>query len=493
MVERERAVGRVVEERVVDRPRPLGLDLVHAGDEPDPELARARAEALLGRRADRDRVLRDARERLLRAGVLPAGERLRPPRRRIDRHERLGEDDELGSVARGLGGETLELVERPLAIEDDRLRLDAGDRDGAIHTGSLVVARAEARAHACGDDRRDARGPALGRRRLRLAHRAAAHVGTARARARARARPAVRGAHRGRLAVGRDRGGGVLRRLRDRCAPRLARRSSPARPWGSRRSRSSSRRCRSRTASRSCRSSSRCSSRSRPRSRSCRRSRRGRRSPCGRRAGISPRAPSRRPASCSCSPPSRRRSAHASPALLAVYPLYSAVLAAFAHRLEGRAAAVGLLRGLLVGLFSFTAFYSTLAILLPAHRDRRRVRRSRRRRAHGAGGVASPHPPPPGVSIRTRSPARSAVVTFAGCSSPLTSVRPGAPSPPPAAPFGAWRAALREHGEPAVLEDAQLAHDAVAAAVRARAARALAQLPALDAQRIRRARAPRPA
>ena len=50
--------------------------------------------------------------------------------------------------------------------------------------------------------------------------------------------------------------------------------------------------------------------------------------------------------------------------LLAVYPLYSAVLAAFAHRLEGRAAAVGLLRGLLVGLFSFTAFYATLAILL---------------------------------------------------------------------------------------------------------------------------------
>jgi len=51
--------------------------------------------------------------------------------------------------------------------------------------------------------------------------------------------------------------------------------------------------------------------------------------------------------------------------LLAVYPLYSAVLAAFAHRLQGRAAAVGLLRGLLVGLFSFAAFYSALALLLP--------------------------------------------------------------------------------------------------------------------------------
>jgi len=51
--------------------------------------------------------------------------------------------------------------------------------------------------------------------------------------------------------------------------------------------------------------------------------------------------------------------------LLAVYPLYSAVLATFAHRLEGRAAAIGLLRGLLVGLFSFAAFYSVLALVLP--------------------------------------------------------------------------------------------------------------------------------
>jgi len=50
--------------------------------------------------------------------------------------------------------------------------------------------------------------------------------------------------------------------------------------------------------------------------------------------------------------------------LLAVYPLYSAVLAAFAYRLEGRAAAIGLLRGLLVGLFSFAAFYTALAVLL---------------------------------------------------------------------------------------------------------------------------------
>ena len=50
--------------------------------------------------------------------------------------------------------------------------------------------------------------------------------------------------------------------------------------------------------------------------------------------------------------------------LLAVYPLYSAVLAAFAHRLQGSAAAIALLRGLLVGLFSFTAFYAVLPELL---------------------------------------------------------------------------------------------------------------------------------
>jgi hypothetical protein len=50
--------------------------------------------------------------------------------------------------------------------------------------------------------------------------------------------------------------------------------------------------------------------------------------------------------------------------LLAVYPLYSAVLAAFAHRLQGPAAAIHLLRGLLVGLFSFTAFYGVLGALL---------------------------------------------------------------------------------------------------------------------------------
>lgn len=48
--------------------------------------------------------------------------------------------------------------------------------------------------------------------------------------------------------------------------------------------------------------------------------------------------------------------------LLAVYPLYTVVLAAFAQRQEGRFGAVQILRGLLLGLFSFAAFYATLAL-----------------------------------------------------------------------------------------------------------------------------------
>ena len=45
--------------------------------------------------------------------------------------------------------------------------------------------------------------------------------------------------------------------------------------------------------------------------------------------------------------------------------------------------------------------------------------------------------------------------------------------------------ALGQEGEAAALEDAELAHDPVASAVVARAARAAAQLVALDAERVR--------
>lgn len=50
--------------------------------------------------------------------------------------------------------------------------------------------------------------------------------------------------------------------------------------------------------------------------------------------------------------------------LIAPFPLYATVLAAFAHRVEGAAPAVGVLRGLLLGLFAFAAFFCILALAL---------------------------------------------------------------------------------------------------------------------------------
>ena len=51
--------------------------------------------------------------------------------------------------------------------------------------------------------------------------------------------------------------------------------------------------------------------------------------------------------------------------LIAPFPLYAAVLAAFAHRLQGAGQAVGVVRGLLLGLFAFAAFFLALSVLLP--------------------------------------------------------------------------------------------------------------------------------
>jgi len=50
--------------------------------------------------------------------------------------------------------------------------------------------------------------------------------------------------------------------------------------------------------------------------------------------------------------------------LLATYPLFGAVLAAFAHQLSGAAAAERVLRGLLIGLFGFTGFFLLLTLAI---------------------------------------------------------------------------------------------------------------------------------
>jgi hypothetical protein len=50
--------------------------------------------------------------------------------------------------------------------------------------------------------------------------------------------------------------------------------------------------------------------------------------------------------------------------LLATYPLFAAILTAFAHHLQGAGAAVSVLRGLLFGLFAFASFCLVLAVSL---------------------------------------------------------------------------------------------------------------------------------
>lgn len=50
--------------------------------------------------------------------------------------------------------------------------------------------------------------------------------------------------------------------------------------------------------------------------------------------------------------------------LLAPFPLFTTILAAFAHHQAGPAAAIKVLRGLMMGLFSYASFFFVLAILL---------------------------------------------------------------------------------------------------------------------------------
>ncbi len=52
--------------------------------------------------------------------------------------------------------------------------------------------------------------------------------------------------------------------------------------------------------------------------------------------------------------------------ICASYPAFAATLAAFAHRADGKAAAVRVLRGLLAGLFAFVGFFAVLELTLEA-------------------------------------------------------------------------------------------------------------------------------
>ena len=50
--------------------------------------------------------------------------------------------------------------------------------------------------------------------------------------------------------------------------------------------------------------------------------------------------------------------------LISPFPIFTATLAAFAHHQHGSTAAINVLRGLLMGLFSFASFFFTTAVLI---------------------------------------------------------------------------------------------------------------------------------
>jgi hypothetical protein len=50
--------------------------------------------------------------------------------------------------------------------------------------------------------------------------------------------------------------------------------------------------------------------------------------------------------------------------LLATIPLYTIILTVFAHRSQGFAGAINVLRGLLFGLFGFASFFLVFGLLL---------------------------------------------------------------------------------------------------------------------------------
>ncbi len=50
--------------------------------------------------------------------------------------------------------------------------------------------------------------------------------------------------------------------------------------------------------------------------------------------------------------------------LVAAFPVYAVVLAGFTHHLDGRAQAMEVLRGLLIGLVAFTGFFAVINVTL---------------------------------------------------------------------------------------------------------------------------------
>ena len=125
-------VGPVDEQRVVER---AARALVDPHREPDAIALGDLAQPVARRARHLNRLAHQARERRPGGGVGPGRQEAHPAVRRVAGDEGLGEEHELGAGRGRLSRERVEALERPVAIEDRRLGLDARDGDGAPHDG----------------------------------------------------------------------------------------------------------------------------------------------------------------------------------------------------------------------------------------------------------------------------------------------------------------------------------------------------------------------
>jgi hypothetical protein len=129
VLEQKPSVCTVDEQRVVERPRPVRLDLRYTRREHDYVLARNVADPVGFWARDGDGLARDRREGCLRARRGPARQSLDPNRRGVYGYERLGKGDERRSVPSGFGGQAAQFLERRVPVEHNRLSLDTGRGD----------------------------------------------------------------------------------------------------------------------------------------------------------------------------------------------------------------------------------------------------------------------------------------------------------------------------------------------------------------------------